>query len=109
MKRKPTRSINTQSDRKAAQLCSQVQQSLEYLVSDFLCDFDASVYVREVVPAPFTTHLLVTVEASDCNNVEVLALMQQALEQQAGTFRSEIAQTIHRKKAPSLSFCVVPS
>lgn len=97
------------TDRKAAQLCKQVQQVLEYLVGDVLCDVEASVVVQDVRPAPFTSHLLVFLEVSDFPNPNVLSAIESIVQHRSGYLRTEIAHAIHRKKAPTLSFCVVPS
>jgi ribosome-binding factor A len=98
-----------QTERKAAQLCKQVQQALEYLIGDVVCELDASVTVQEVRPAPFTSHLLVFLQVSDCPTPDVLNDVERVVNRCAGFLRSEVAQRIHRKKAPTLSFCLVPS
>jgi ribosome-binding factor A len=56
-------------------------------------------YVVSVVPAPDSTHLLVTVKAS-----QEEAVVLEALHRATGLFRNEIASAIHRKKVPQLRF-----
>lgn len=95
-------------DRKSAQLCKQVQQTLEYLLGDILCDIDAIVNVADVQPAPFTSHLLVILQVSGATTRESLFNVEKVVQRKASYLREEIAHTIHRKKAPTLSFHVIP-
>lgn len=94
-------------NRKALQLCRQVQRSLSYALSDLDDDVLASLYVESVDPAPDDKHLMVTVSPLDAevSPVDVLAKLQFV----QGRLRSEIAADINRKRVPELSFrCVLP-
>jgi ribosome-binding factor A len=95
-------------NRKALQLCSQVADTLNYVLSGE-CDDDLlrNLHVVNVVPAPNASQLLVTVapvvplekefDAADVN---------QRLSAAAGRLRSEVASAITRKKTPRLLFVV---
>lgn len=94
-------------NRKALQLCRQVQRALGYALGG--CDDDvlASLYVESVEPAPNDKHLMVTVSPldRDIEPEEVLLRLHRVL----GRLRSEVASDIHRKRVPELSFrCFMP-
>lgn len=94
-------------NRKALQLCRQVQRSLNFALSDLDDDVLASLYVESVDPAPNDKHLMVTVSPLDpeISPEEVLAKLHFVM----GRLRSEIAADINRKRVPELSFrCVLP-
>lgn len=65
----------------------------------------SGVWVAEVVPAPNTGRLRVVLEAPPDADVEAI---ERAIEGRAKSLRWEVANAIHRKKAPSLRFVVVP-
>lgn len=91
---------------KTRQLCRQVEETLHYCLSDGpdgeeLCHF----MVYAVEPAPDASRLLVTVATdSEQDVVTNLAL----LAENEGRLRTEIAQTISRRRVPRLSFRIVP-
>lgn len=96
-------------DRKTLQLCSQVADTLNYVLSGE-CDDELlqNLQVMSVVPAPNATQLLVTVyplagteTAFDASDV------RRRLMNAVGRLRSEVAASITRKKAPRLLFQVV--
>ena len=93
-------------NRKALQLCRQVQRALGYALGD--CDDDvlASLYVESVQPAPNDKHLMVTVSPldADISPEDVLGRIHRVL----GRLRSEVASDIHRKRVPELSFRCIP-
>lgn len=94
-------------NRKALQLCRQVQRSLGYALGD--CDDDvlASLYVESVDPAPDDKHLMVTVQPLDTDVApeEVLTRLHHVI----GRLRAEVAADIHRKRVPELTFrCTLP-
>ena len=95
-------------DRKTMQLCSQVQRTLDQVLSGELDDDRLrDVYVVQVTPAPDANCLLVTVAplgfAKDFRPDEVMA----RLAANSGRMRSELARAINRKKTPELMFRVV--
>lgn len=101
------RSCGGRGGRKTRQLCRQVERTLNFVLAgecddDLLRDFA----VIAVEPAPDAERLLVTVSpnlAGSYNLPEVLEHFQAAM----GMLRSLVAASIHRKRAPELSFRVV--
>jgi ribosome-binding factor A len=95
-------------DRKARQLCQQVAQTLDYVFSgDARDDLIAGLRVVAVSPAPNTSRMLVTVAAEFLpESIEPQVILER-LQQQAGRLRSEVAASIHRRRAPTLVFHVV--
>jgi ribosome-binding factor A len=93
-------------NRKALQLCRQVQRALGYALSGLDDDVLASLYVESVEPAPNEKHLMVTVSPLDqgIEPEEVLVRLYRVL----GRLRSEVASDIHRKRVPELSFRCLP-
>ncbi|MCE5267699.1 MAG: hypothetical protein LLG00_07420 [Planctomycetaceae bacterium] len=96
-------------DRKVRQLCSQVAETLNLVLSGECSDeLLQSLHVVAVDPAPDASQLVVTVAAGcpgemiDCN--EALARLAAA----AGRLRGEVAAAITRKRAPKLLFRVAP-
>lgn len=96
-------------DRKTRQLCSQVADTLNYVLSGE-CDDELlqNLQVMSVAPAPNASQLLVTVypltasaTASDAADI------RRRLANAAGRLRAEVAASITRKKAPRLLFQVV--
>ncbi|MCA9073338.1 MAG: hypothetical protein KDA84_30650, partial [Planctomycetaceae bacterium] len=83
-------------NRKALQLCRQVQRSLSYALSELDDDLLASLYVESVDPAPNDKHLMVTVSPldSEISPDEVLSKLHFVM----GRLRSEIAADINRKR-----------
>lgn len=93
------------AQRKERQLCRQAQEA----VSEGLAALDdgvlQDVWVMEVRPAPDASRLAVIVRAGPgAPPAEVAA----RLEKVAGYLRSEVAAAITRKRAPTLTFHVVP-
>jgi ribosome-binding factor A len=93
-------------NRKALQLCRQVQRALGYALGSMDDDVLASLYVESVQPAPNDKHLLVTVSPLDreIEPNDVLVRIHRVL----GRLRSEVASDIHRKRVPELSFRCLP-
>jgi ribosome-binding factor A len=93
--------------RKAQQLCGQVSQALNYALAA-VCDDDVlrDLLVISVAPAPDESRLLVSVGSAlgaTCDPAQVLA----HLSLQHARLRAEVAASIHRKKVPELTFCVL--
>lgn len=101
----PAHAGRSGGQRKALQLCAQAAQALGYALSwETNDDVIAGLLVESVVPAPNSTHLLVTVTApSEVPVDEVL----NRLPGHIGRLRAEVARSIHRKRVPELSFRVV--
>lgn len=94
--------------RKAKQLCRQVAETLDLVLSgDCRDELLQCLTVVSVVPAPNSSRLLVTVSADlpveEFDRHEILEL----LERQTGRLRCEVAASISRKRVPSLVFHVL--
>jgi ribosome-binding factor A len=99
---------NGSNDRKAAQLCAQVRRALDYGLSEALSDCDVDAYVMDVLPAPNTSHLVVLVRPAESVQPEGVRALEAAIARHAGLLRTAVAEAIHRRKTPTLSFQVVP-
>ncbi len=102
------RARSHKDSRKAKQLCRQVAETLDLVLSgDSRDELLQSLHVLSVVPAPNSSRLLVTVSADlpleDYDRRKIL----DRLDEQTGRLRAEIAASIHRKRVPSLVFHVV--
>jgi ribosome-binding factor A len=99
--------VNGKTHRKALQLCAQVMRTLNTVLVGESDAVLRDLLVVEVVPAPDTKRLLVSVvltpSAAELDPVEVLASLHHA----QGHLRTEVAAEITRKKAPELSFRVL--
>ena len=102
-----SRAVEPRTDRKTLQLCSQVAEALQLILMGE-CDDDLlrELMVESVVPAPNASQLLVTLTSSACTTVECVAETMSRLQQTSGFLRSEVAMSIHRRKAPELLFRV---
>ena len=95
-------SSGRQAERKARQLCRQVQRALNLALADRHADDGLNdLFVEDVSPAPDCGHLLVHVVIPVERPVsDALS----ALRSDAPRLRSEVATAITRKRAPELSF-----
>jgi ribosome-binding factor A len=94
-------SCGRQGERKARQLCRQVQRALNMALADRSVNGMNDLFVEDVSPAPGCGHLLVHVVIPGGQPVtEALS----ALRREAPRLRSEVAMAITRKRAPELSF-----
>lgn len=95
-------SSDRQRERKARQLCRQVQRALNFALATRRVESGLSdLFIEEVSPAPDCGHLLVHVAIPPDRTVgDTLG----ALRQDAPRLRSEVATAITRKRAPELSF-----
>ena len=93
---------SSRGNRKALQLCRQVQRALGYALADCGDDVLGGLMVESVEPAPNEKHLMVTVSSSDpeVSPVDALARVHRVL----GRLRSEVASAIHRRRVPELTF-----
>lgn len=95
-------------DRKTLQLCGQVRDTLNYVLTGELDDdVLRNVYVEEVRPAPDASRLLVSVAPMDAADAGRADLILEKLHIYAPRIRSEVAHSIHRRKTPELSYIVV--
>jgi ribosome-binding factor A len=103
-----TKTRNHKDNRKAKQLCRQVAETLDLVLSGD-CDDELlqSLHVISVVPAPHSSRLLVTVSADLTAEQYDRQQILSRLEEQAGRLRAEVAASIHRKRVPVLVFDVV--
>jgi len=96
-------------DRKAAQLCAQIRRVLEFVVPEALQESDFDALVLDVQPAPNTGHLLVLLSSLSPLDEAASLQLELVLMQHSGQIRTAVAQSIQRKKAPTLTFRIVPS
>lgn len=104
-----TNMVERNTDRKTLQLCSQVADTLNYVLSGE-CDDELlqNLQVMSVVPAPNASQLLVTVyPLTDAETTFDAADIRRRLMSAVGWLRSQVAASITRKKAPRLLFQVV--
>lgn len=93
------------SNRKALQLCRQVERALSLaLDGDILRDL----IVHSVAPAPDSSRVLVTVVYHGPESVATPRVLS-ALQDSAAKLRAVVAAAIHRRKTPELAFRVVRS
>jgi ribosome-binding factor A len=91
------------TNRKALQLCRQVERALSVaLEGDVLRDLT----VQSVLPAPDSSRLLVSFSHHGGEPVESADVLA-ALDEARAKLRGAIAAAIHRKKTPELAFHVV--
>jgi ribosome-binding factor A len=94
--------------RKAKQLCRQVAETLDQILSgEASDDVLRGLRVADVLPAPDTSRLLVTLLVDcDPSNFD-LPLVEERLAFCKGRLRSEVAAAITRRKAPTLVFEII--
>lgn len=103
---KPAKS--RRNSRKDWQICRQVSETLNYVLSGECRDEVLQrLSVCDVKPQPDATRLLVTVcPVIRGDDVDPLLVMEH-LQRSVGWMRSELARSISRRKVPDLTFCVV--
>jgi len=97
---------SAQADRKAAQLCVQIHRALDFVVPQTLVNTTLDAIVLDVQPAPNTAHLLVLLQATASLTEHECSQLELVLTQNSGVIRTAVAQSIHRRKTPTLSFRV---
>lgn len=92
-------------DRKLLQLCRQVADTLNLVLSGE-CDDDVlrSLHVARVVPAPNASQLLVIVSPAWTGEKLQPSEVLDRLAAHAGHLRNEVAAAITRRRAPRLTF-----
>lgn len=103
--RRTTGSRTGRPDRKTLQLCEQVRQTLEYVLTGELDDDHLRMlYVASVEPAPDADRLLVTVvpltKATSPDPIQITS----RLHAHAPTLRAAVAASISRRKVPDLLY-----
>lgn len=99
----------SRGEQKTLQLCRQAQRAIALaLAGECNDDVLRAAYVDAVVPAPDATQLLVRLivppTSPPVRADEVLARLQRV----HGVLRRAVAESITRKRAPELSFILVP-
>lgn len=94
--------------RKTWQLCSQVHDALRLILGEAADERLQSLEVREVLPAPNDSQLLVLLVPLDPLTEAEREEVTAALEVAAGWLRTEIASAITRKRAPRLMLQLLP-
>lgn len=94
------------SGRKALQLCRQVQRALSYALSETHDDKLHELFVESVEPAPNEKRLMVTVSCmgEEFDPIDIITRLQFA----TPFLRSQVAESIHRKRTPELMFQCLP-
>ncbi|WP_254513554.1 ribosome-binding factor A [Anatilimnocola floriformis] len=95
--------------RKAWQLCSQVRDSLRLILGTAVNERLQALDVREVLPAPNESQLLVLLTSNDPLDEQERQEVLDALGAAAGWLRAEVATSITRKRAPRLELQLLPS
>ena len=97
---------NTKTDRKAIQLCRQVQRTLSLAIGGELSDpMLSDLWVEDVRPAPDAGRLCVRLRVP--RRGADLAEIYRRLDAVEGFLRTEVARAITRKRAPQLAFELV--
>ena len=92
-------------DRKTLQLCEQVRQTLEYVLTGELDDDHLRMlYVAKVEPAPDADRLLVTVVPLTKDEKPDPVEVTTRLHLHAPALRSAVASSISRRKVPDLMY-----
>ncbi len=95
------------AQRKALQLCKQVERTLTYVLSgETGDDVLRNLLVDSVVPAPDESHLIVSVRPLPGSEAIDTADVLTRLYQHRPMLREEIAASIHRRFVPEISFKV---
>lgn len=92
-------------DRKDAQLCAQVRETLSLTLAETPEPDLLELFVLDVVPGPDSSRLIVQVAAPAERDPDQVRARLDAI---AGRLRAEVAAVVNRKKAPNLAFIVVP-
>jgi ribosome-binding factor A len=100
---RPTRKKSSQNH-KVLQLCHQVAETLNLVLSNEFGEEIGDVRVVAVTPAPDASQLLVVVGPAIAGSVVDHAAVVSSLTAAAGRLRSEVAAAITRRRAPKLLF-----
>src|SRR6266851_6385018 len=86
-------------NRKALQLCRQVEQTLHLALAGFGDPLLNDLLIVDVIPFPDSTRLLVTVQSATDGAIEPTAILSR-LHHACTLLRHEVATGIHRRKTP---------
>jgi ribosome-binding factor A len=103
------RSGESTDRRKTWQLCSQVHDSLRLILGEAADERLHALDVREVLPAPNDSQLLVLLVPLDPLTGEERSQVEAALQAAAGWLRTEVSSAITRKRAPRLVLQLLPT
>ena len=99
--------------RNAYQVCKQAHRTLSLVFTGDLDDPRlATIRVRSVDPIPDSPNLLVILDVvmpGDAEEAPNLVAAQEALAAVQGRLRTAVAQALHRKRVPMLTFRLVPA
>jgi ribosome-binding factor A len=93
-----------QAGRKALQLCGQVRDALGVILPGLADEVLRGLTVVSVEPAPHTGRLRVTVAVPSPADATDRTTAAEHLGRAAGLIRREVAASVHRRKAPELTF-----
>ncbi len=99
-------SQTTAANRKALQLCRQIERTLHLALGGLSDPVLNDLLVVEVRPFPDSTRLLVTVCSATGDALEPATVLQH-VDRASGRMRESVAAAVHRKKLPELIFQVV--
>lgn len=98
----------SQANRKALQLCRQVERTVALVLSSELNDDRLrDLLVLAVVPAPQSNHLLITLQAPVTLTPDELLSLDAVLLNHKSQIRSAIATDINRRKTPDVTLRIV--
>jgi ribosome-binding factor A len=101
---KPQPSRQQGSDRKAKQLCRQVEQALQLILPSSADEVVRNLMVVAVEPAPNTGRLQVTVVELGSTDVTDRTIVLNQLAQANSWIRTQVAASIVRRRAPEVVF-----
>jgi ribosome-binding factor A len=90
---------------KDLQLCRQAHEALSAALALVADDVLEDVFIVDVLPAPDASRLVVVVGAPPSADLDEVLVR---LEKRSTQLRAEVAESITRKRAPTLAFRVVP-
>jgi ribosome-binding factor A len=92
-------------NRKALQLCRQVERALHLALAGFADPFLNDLLVSEVRLFPDSSRLLVRLDSATGTKLDIEAVSLR-LQRASGRLRQEVAAAIHRRKTPELIYQV---
>jgi ribosome-binding factor A len=108
LQRALSRATAPHHDRKAMQLCRQIERELTLILSGELNDDRIrDLMVISVIPYPNTNLLLVTLQSTQLCTHQQLCDLDAVMAAHKPTIRAEVAAAIHRRKTPDLCFRVI--